>query len=298
VPADRALLQIVRDLVARPQEAPLARIAARAGWSAFHLHRALRRLLGETPKQFLLGRRLDGAAGRLLAGRDTVLAVALDAGFASHEVFIRAFRRRFGATPTAYRSRAPHLPAAARERHLLVEDAAGPCLRLFRVPAPRASGRSPMPLPTIERRDLPAQPFLVVRRRASRAEIAGAIADALGRVAAYARQGGHAFAGPPFVRFTASGPGLLTLEAGFALAKAAPGAGEVEAGTLPAGPAACAVHAGAYEALPETHAALERWIEAQGLRPGGAPWEVYVTDPGHHPDPADWRTEVFWPLEA
>ncbi len=22
-----------------------------------------------------------------------------------------------------------------------------------------------------------------------------------------------------------------------------------------------------------------------------------VTDPAQHPDPADWRTEVYWPLE-
>ena len=43
--------------------------------------------------------------------------------------------------------------------------------------------------------------------------------------------------------------------------------------------------------------ALERWIEANGYRTGGAPWESYITDPADLPDPADWRTEVYWPLE-
>jgi len=39
-------------------------------------------------------------------------------------------------------------------------------------------------------------------------------------------------------------------------------------------------------------------MAANGVRAGGAPWESYVTDPGEHPDPADWRTEVYWPLSS
>ena len=31
--------------------------------------------------------------------------------------------------------------------------------------------------------------------------------------------------------------------------------------------------------------------------PGDGPWEVYLADPGRVPDPADWLTEVVWPLE-
>ena len=46
----------------------------------------------------------------------------------------------------------------------------------------------------------------------------------------------------------------------------------------------------------DTNAAIERWIDENNLRPNGPPWEWYVTDPGEHPNPADWRTEVYWPL--
>lgn len=74
------------------------------------------------------------------------------------------------------------------------------------------------------------------------------------------------------------------------------GSGDIEAFMLPAGLTAVAVHAGAYEQLPETFAALEEWIRTQGRAPAGAPWEVYVTDPTEHPDPADWRTEIWWPV--
>lgn len=58
------------------------------------------------------------------------------------------------------------------------------------------------------------------------------------------------------------------------------------------------MHAGAYDQLQETYAAMEKWIGEQGLSTAGAPWEVYVTDPGDYPDPADWRTEVFWPVKT
>ena len=57
------------------------------------------------------------------------------------------------------------------------------------------------------------------------------------------------------------------------LAAAAPGEGAIEAATLPGGPVLFAVHSGLYDQLNETYVAMERWMEANGTRPGGAPWE-------------------------
>lgn len=153
-----------------------------------------------------------------------------------------------------------------------------------------------MPMISIERRDLVAQPILFIRRQAALAEIPDVLGQCLGMVFGYCQKAGHALAGQPFTRYPSAGPGLVTLEAGCPLAAPAPGDGEIEAGFLQPGPAAVAVHAGPYDQLKETYAAMERWIEGQGLRPGGPPWEVYVTDPGDYPDPKDWRTEVCWPI--
>lgn len=77
---------------------------------------------------------------------------------------------------------------------------------------------------------------------------------------------------------------------------AAPAAreGEIEPIELP--PAAVAVHRGHYDRLGDTHTAVQAWIDAEGERAGGPAWEVYITDPAEHPDPADWRTEVIVPL--
>jgi AraC-like DNA-binding protein len=49
--------------------------------------------------------RLDRAAAELVHGTRSVLAIALDSGFVSHEAFSRAFLRRFAMTPGAYRAR-------------------------------------------------------------------------------------------------------------------------------------------------------------------------------------------------
>ncbi len=153
-----------------------------------------------------------------------------------------------------------------------------------------------MPMISIERRELVAQPVLFVRRQVAQSEIADVLGQCLGMVFGYCQKAGHAVAGQPFTRYPSSGPGLVTLEAGCPLAAAAPGDGEIEAGLLQSGPAAVAVHAGPYDQLKDTYAAVERWIQDEGLAVAGPPWEVYVTDPGDHPNPIDWRTEVYWPI--
>ena len=152
-----------------------------------------------------------------------------------------------------------------------------------------------MPMLSIERRTLEAQPTLFVTRRTARHELAQAIGEGVGKVYTYAQQTGIALAGHPFTRYFSAGPGLLTIAVGFRVSATAIGEGDIEAGPLPAGSAIVAVHGGPYDQLGETYAAAERWMDENRLRPADAPWEWYVTDPAEHPDPTDWRTEVFWP---
>jgi effector-binding domain-containing protein len=92
---------------------------------------------------------------------------------------------------------------------------------------------------------------------------------------------------------------VLTLEIGLPVTTfvSSSSAGDICSGTLPAGPVATTTHRGTYDRLNDAHAAVQVWIEEQGLRAAGAPWEVYVTDPADVPDPANWRTDLFWPLE-
>lgn len=150
----------------------------------------------------------------------------------------------------------------------------------------------------ITERELAPQSVLLIRRRVERSQLAATLGPLYGAIVNFAQRSGTAFAGPPFTRFVESSQGLLTIEAGLPVTAAIAGSGEVQAGTLPGGRAATMTHRGPYDRLMDAYAALERWIEAQGLAIAGPPWEVYVTDPAQTPDPRDWRTELFWPVAA
>jgi AraC family transcriptional regulator len=293
---------------ARPDEdLPLAALAVQAGLSPFHLHRMFSAVAGETPKQYTLRLRVSRGAALLLTSDQSVLDVALSCGFQSHEAFTRAFRRRFGMTPRDYRARGLSAGAGGANATLHAETVrrVGPCVGLFhaRLQGPRE--RSHMTY-SIVKQDLAPQPVLVVRRRVKRAEIAATIGEALPHIFQYAQQHGIALAGHPFTRYVEVGAGLLTIEPGMRVvgsqqrSASVDDAAETPEGvvqdTLPGGPAATTVHAGSYEMLSDAYAALETWMESNGLAASGPPWESYITDPAEHPDPKDWKTEVCWPL--
>jgi effector-binding domain-containing protein len=153
-----------------------------------------------------------------------------------------------------------------------------------------------MPVLSIDRRELTPQPVLIVRLRPARHELPQAIGEGLGKAFPYSQKAGLPVVGRPFTRYLSTGPGLFDIEVGMPVASTGPGEGDVEARILPGGAVAVALHGGPYDQLSETYAALERWIEANGFRAGVAPWESYITDPADFPDPAEWRTEVYWPL--
>jgi AraC family transcriptional regulator len=73
--------------------------------SRFHLARAFEAATGLSVMRYVRARRLSEAARRLANGAPDILAVALDAGYGSHEAFTRAFREQFGITPEALRAR-------------------------------------------------------------------------------------------------------------------------------------------------------------------------------------------------
>jgi AraC family transcriptional regulator len=290
---------------ASPDDVRLAVLAAHAGLSAFHLHRLVSSVAGETPKAYTERLRISRAATLLLTSRHSVLDVALSCGFNSHEAFSRAFKRRYGITPRVYRVRgfATAVTAAEAAAHAALVRQVAPCVGLFHL-RPEGRAKEQDMSYEIETKELAPQPVLVARRRVKRSEIATAITEVLPHVFQYAQQHGIALSGHPFTRYVDVGAGLLTIEPGIRVVgggtptgagTAVVGGGVVE-DVLPAGPAAVTMHAGPYETLTEAYGAIEAWMEANGRSPAGAPWESYVTDPAEHPDPKDWRTEVSWPL--
>jgi AraC family transcriptional regulator len=298
MPRNLELLPILRDIRRLGGNISLAVLAKRSGWSRFHFHRAFSRMVGETPKQYILRLRLGRAAGELVATDNSILAISRAVGFQSHEAFTRAFRRQFGRAPKEYRIHAmTGASKRTRARHRGIVDIAGPCIRLYHFPTTPAPRRSSMSLLSIERKEVAPMPFLFVRRQSSRSELSQTLAECFGVVFPHCLKAGLEMAGFPLARYPVMGPGLVTVEGGVPLVNPAVAVGEMQYCELPGGPVAFAVHGGPYDQLGDTHAAIERWIQEKGLRVAGPHWEWYVTDPGEHPDPADWRTHIYYPLE-
>jgi AraC family transcriptional regulator len=80
-------------------------VAAHACVSRFHLARAFEAGTGYPVMRYVRARRLSDAARLIANGAPDILAVAVDAGYGSHEAFTRAFREQFGLTPDALRKR-------------------------------------------------------------------------------------------------------------------------------------------------------------------------------------------------
>jgi len=85
-------------------------LAARTAMSPRSFHRHVKSELGVSPAKFVEAIRLD-AARRLLDERLDLAQIAARAGFSGPDHLIRAFGRRFGVTPAAYRQMHASQPA-------------------------------------------------------------------------------------------------------------------------------------------------------------------------------------------
>ena len=75
------------------------------------------------------------------------------------------------------------------------------------------------------------------------------------------------------------------------------GAGRVVFGALAGGPVAYTLHVGPFDEIGNAYTALAEWTQAHGHEPAGPPRECYLTDPQTTPNPAEYRTEVIWPIK-
>jgi effector-binding domain-containing protein len=102
--------------------------------------------------------------------------------------------------------------------------------------------------------------------------------------------------GPPFGFYPRMPSDTVVVEAGFPVSGPARADGEAHPFTLPGGQVVRVVHVGPYDTMERTYSQLLSWMAAEGLRPAAGMWENYLSDPEAEPDPATWRTMIFWPL--
>lgn len=242
----------------------LEALGRKAGLSAFHLQRRFKAAIGETPKAYTQRLRLERAAFRLRVHDSSVLDIALECGFQSHETFLRAFRRRFDQTPGAYREQGRAEAAAWSEPRgeALAETGPG-----FEISATKV---------------IPLRPVHVAFRRhvGPYEAVPESLFDELEAWAARRR-----LPGPPvWMGIGHDAPGTTPPEQlRFDAALVVPGPfapeGRIACQLLPGGPFAVTSHAGPYDTLPAAYAALfPRLLAIPGHRLVGLPAiEIYHT---------------------
>lgn len=103
-PVYRRIAAAARHIQEHPAPPPsLAVLAGIARLSGAQLERHFQRIFHLTPRQMIVKTRLDAAA-RLLAGTQSITAIALACGYQDHSAFTRQFKATVGVTPSAYRA--------------------------------------------------------------------------------------------------------------------------------------------------------------------------------------------------
>ncbi len=160
----RALDHIDRHL---DDDLDLAAISAVAAFSPWHFHRQFTSTFGLPVHRYVQLARLKRASYQLAFRADRVTDIALDAGYDAPDAFARAFRRRFGQSPTSFRS----APDWAPWRAALL---------------PLDRSRTSMTFAPVTLRDFPATPVAVMEHRGDPA----AIGDTIRRFIAWRRANG------------------------------------------------------------------------------------------------------------
>lgn len=101
-------MAIIRDLLSWLEnhlDKPLSidNVAARAGYSKWHLQRMFKEVTGQAIGAYIRGRRLSKSAVALRLTARPILDIALQYRFDSQQTFTRAFKRQFALTPAFYR---------------------------------------------------------------------------------------------------------------------------------------------------------------------------------------------------
>lgn len=72
----------------------------------------------------------------------------------------------------------------------------------------------------------------------------------------------------------------------------------VEMKTYPECTAFNTAHTGPYQGLSETWTELWREAQSRGMKGNGPPWDEYVTGAMDDPNPANWVTELYIPIDV
>ena len=271
-------------------ELSLDALADVACFSRYHFHRIFRGMVGAPVKEYVRQLRLKRAAWELASTQRTVIAIALDAGYETHESFTRAFGAIIGNSPSEYRKRFESVGIAS-------SSAAS-----FPFPEPESiihfnEGGQAMK-PEIKR--IEAMNAVCVRhigpydQCGPAWEAVCAFAGKNGLMGPNAKMIGISYDDPMSVP-----PEKLRYDACVAVDKPVKPEGNVKPLTIPAGEYAVFRHNGAYSELIKTYGAIfGGWLPQSGREVDDRPcFEVYLNSSCQVPE-SELQTDIYIALKS
>jgi len=143
----------------------------------------------------------------------------------------------------------------------------------------------------------PEQPTLTIRTRSAVENLPAVMGDCFRAVAQYLGELGEQPAGAPFTGYFNMDMQDLDVEIGFPVAKALPGKGEIQAGSIPGGKLATCMHIGPYSEMEPTYTALQGFVAESEYEATGVAYEFYLNGPGETPQ-EQLQTQIVFPLKA
>lgn len=263
------------------EDLSLDRLAREAHFSPYHFHRIFRGIVGEGVREYVRRLRLEQAAILLKVTNVSVLNIALEVGYESHESLTRAFRQCFGVTPSAFRAgerSTISLPLINQENESVSQTV------------------TPMEVEIVT-----IEPMRVafLRHVGPYTEVG----PTFGKFSASAAERGLF---KPGVKVLGIGwddpevtpPEKIRYDCCVTVDDSFEPEGELGAQVIPGGEHAKVVLRGSYEHLPEVYQWLcGSWLPTSGREPGNAPpFEIYVNSVAEVA-PEDLVTEIYLPLK-
>jgi AraC family transcriptional regulator len=269
---------------------PLDELAALACFSPYHFHRIFKGMVGESVKEYVRRLRLERAASQLKVGSASVIEIALDAGYESHEAFTRSFKRCFGAAPSHFRliRRAQFANVSSG-----VHYRPGETIQHFR---------------TLHRggdMDVKIQQ-LKPRRVAFLRHVGpyGEVSSTWDRLLTIMGKDGYLGGGTMMLGICHDDPEVtpsakIRYDACVTVGDDFVPGGDIQVQTVAGGEYAMTTHAGPYNNLGRTYAELlGQWVPRSGRELRDVPcFEVYLNDP-QSTAPEDLLTDIYAPLQA
>lgn len=269
-------------------ELSLKEYATVAHFSPYHFHRIFRGMVGESLHEHIRRLRLERAATRLKRTERSIIEIALEAGYETHEAFTRAFRALCGCTPSHYR----------RDKSVALALGAG-------VHYQENGSANEMQLPTggetMEVRIEQVEPMRVafVRHVGPYDQVGTAWERLCTRLGKDGLLGpGTRFVGICYDDPEVTPPEKIRYDACVSVDNDFAAEDDVGVQTIGGGEYAVTTHVGPYDLLGQTYAKLlGQWLPRSGRELRSEPsLEFYLNAP-ESTDPEDLITDIYAPLE-